>query len=237
MCRIKRGILRATCILICCDFFSVVQAFDQNTADTLDFGYFKEDVCWSSELDGCDVIGLYAEYSLAFENYYLLAGLGHFYSKDKRDPHGDPLLNSTTTTLGIGREFILFPDFINGLTLNLEGLIKLQTDDDFGNSNSNSGPEIRIRLQKNLDSAWQIGAELIEQKFQNCSHPDCHQLGSEKPIMQNTLGLLFISYQFSEQWRITYKTFDVISLPDNDVFNGREPDYAAQLIELNYLLE
>ena len=212
-------------------------AFNQNNTDTLDVSYFEEDVCWSSELDGCDVVGLNAEYSLAMENYYLLGMLGHFFSKDKDDPRGDPLLNSTTIALGIGKEFLILPGYLNDLTLNLEGLIKLQADDDFGNSNSNSGLEIRLRLQKSFATDWWAGFELIEQKFQNCSHPDCHELGAKKPVMQNTLGVLFITHQFDENWALSYKIYDVISLPDDDVFNGLEPDSPAQLIELNYRLK
>jgi len=224
-------------LLITCTGLNPAYAFNLNNTDTLDISYYEEDVCWSSELDGCDVVGLNAEYSRAFEDFYLLGMLGHFFSKDKNDPRGDPLLNSTTVAFGIGKEFVIFPDYAKTLTLSLEGLIKLQADDDFGNSNSNSGPELRIRIKKVFTNDWQVGAELIEQRFHNCSHPDCHQLGAKKPVMQNTLGVLFASYQFTENWGLTYKIFDVIGLPDNDVFNGREPDSLAQVIELNLRIE
>jgi len=224
-------------LLLTCSWLKPSLALDLNKADTLDISYFEEDVCWSSELDGCDVVGLNAEYSLALDNYYLLGMLGHFFSKHKDDPRGDPLLNSTTIAFGVGKEFMLFQEQIDDLTLNLEGLFKLQTDDDFGNSNSNSGPELRIRLQKGFATHWQVGTELIEQRFQNCSHPDCHKQGAKKPVMQNTLGVLFISREISEKWSLTYKIFDVISLPDDDVYNGRDPDYPAQVIELNYRVE
>ena len=219
-------------------FILVINIDAQATeSDSLSIAYFEEDVCWSSELDGCDVVGFNLEYRSEFESYYLLYSLGHFFSKNKKDPRDDPLLNSTTVAFGIGKKFALFTDHIDDLTLNLEGLIKLQADDDFGNSNSNSGPEIRIRLQKGFASDWQVGVELIEQKFQNCSHPDCHQLGAKKPVMQNSIGVLFVTYRFSEKWGFSYKIFDLISLPGDDVFNGREPDFPAQVIQFNYRLD
>ena len=55
--------------------------------------------------------------------------------------------------------------------------------------------------------------------------------------MQNTLGTIFVSYRFSESWGLTYKIFDVIDLPDRDLYNGRDPEKPGQLLELNLLFE
>ena len=213
------------------------QAQNRNIEDRLDIAYFEEDVCWSSELDGCDVVGFNLEYTTGFEDHYLLGSIGHFFSKHKNDPRGDPLLNSTTIAFGIGKEFLWLEDSIDDFKIAFEGLIKLQADDDFGNSNSNSGPELRIRISKGFDDYWRAGVEIIEQKFQNCSHPDCHQLGARKPVMQNTFGVIFISRKLAKDWGLTYKIFDLIGLPDSNVFNGREPDSPGQVIELNLLFE
>jgi hypothetical protein len=213
------------------------QAFNRNTDNLLDIAYFKEDVCWSSELDGCDVVGFNLEYSTGFENYYLLGSLGHFFSKHKKDPRGDPLLNATTIAFGIGKEFYWLEDSLEDLTVAFECLVKLQADDDFGNSNSNSGSELRLRLAKGIADSWQAGFEIILQRFQNCSHPDCHKLGARKPVMQNTVATVFISYQAADDWGLTYKVFDVIDLPDRDLYNGRDPESLGQTLELNLLFE
>ena len=232
----KRFLLKV-CAVLAVIAGACAQAQNRNVDKLLDISYFEEDVCWSSELDGCDVVGFNLEYSAGFEHYYLLGSLGHFFSKHKNDPRGDPLLNATTIAFGIGQEFYWLTDTVEDLTVAFEGLIKLQADDDFGNSNSNSGPELRFRLTKGFENSWQVGFEIILQKFQNCSHPDCHKLGASKPVMQNTVGTVFISYQKDNDWGLTYKVFDLIDLPDRDLYNGRDPESLGQVLELNLKFE
>lgn len=204
-----------------------------NQPDQIDISYFEEDVCWSSELDGCKVIGINFDYRHNRQDYYLLGTLGHFFSKHKRDPRGDPLLNSTTLALGIGKVF----QWQHDLDFAIEAFIKLQADDDFGNSNSNSGPEIRFRLDRGFANDWRVGADITIQRFQNCSHPDCHQLGASKPVMRNTLGGFFISRRFSSRWALSYRIFDVISYPNDDVYNGRDTDSPGQMLTLNLFIQ
>lgn len=184
-------------------------------------------------MDGCEVVGVNLDYRHHRQGFYLTGTLGHFTSRDTDDPRGNPLLQSTTFALGIGKMF----GWRHETNFSIEALFKIQADDDFGNSNFNSGVEVKLRLDKGFADYWRVGAEIALQRFQNCSHPDCHRLGASKPVMKNIMGAIHITRRISDQWGLGYRIFDVISYPDRDRYNGRNTEFPGQMLTLSLFLE
>jgi len=210
-----------------------VYAGDAIHSNEISLAYYQQDICWSAELDGCDIEGLELQFQREFETYIWSTSLGYFASRDLTAPNGHPMQQSITFSLGIGR---YFPGFERGsATGEWSWLVALKTqaDDDYQNKNANGGYELRTRWTPSIGlEAIKGSFELAYQRYQNCSHPDCHLQGDKKPVISNLELVLKLNYPLSREWSLGYALSHIAILSSSNKYNGRDPQELGQMILL-----